>query len=121
MFFVVPKTLKRGFALNDDGYRTIIYTQNLNIAQPLKKKTRYSDTILYIQIRGVFFVLLIVRIFFDEHFPSCIRPPQSSGPRFTYTHLFRCGTILWKHTKKKTASKSFMTSSIHRKENLAFD
>ena len=36
--FVVPTTLKRGFALSDDGYRTIIYTQNFNIAEPLEKK-----------------------------------------------------------------------------------
>ena len=70
VFFVVPKTLKRGFALSDDGYRTIIYTQNLNIAQPLKKKTCYSDTILYIQIRGFFLVLLIVRIFSISIFPA---------------------------------------------------
>ena len=37
VYFIVPTTLKRGFALSDDGYRTTIYTQNL--------KTQNSRTI----------------------------------------------------------------------------
>lgn len=88
MYFVVPTTLKRGFALSDDGYRTIIYTQNFNIAEPLKK-TKHALVTQFIYGNYRFFVLLIVLIFFCPHFSSCIRPAQVSGPRFTDTRLFR--------------------------------
>lgn len=122
--FVVPTTLKRGFALSDDGYRTIIYTQNFNIAEPLeKKKTCFSDTIHISKLQV--FILLIVGIFFCLHFPSRIRPAQVSGPRFTDTHLFRPitrykGTKDYhaiKQRKKTLQINHFMTFNIH----LAFD
>ena len=66
--FVVPTTLKRGFALSDDGYQTIIYTQNFNIAEPLKKKKHALVTqFIY---RNYRFLFLLSAFFSVRIFPA---------------------------------------------------
>lgn len=82
--FVVLTTLKRGFALSDDGYRTIIYTQNFNIAEPLKKKKNmllWHN--LYIEIIG--FCSSYCRHFFLSTF-SQSHPPCTGIRSSFYRH-----------------------------------
>ena len=86
--FVVPTTLKRDFALSDDGYRTIFYLR-ISIKKNHKRKKKHALVTQFTYRNYRFFVLLILRIFFSPHFPSRIRSAQVSGPRFTDTHLFR--------------------------------
>ena len=64
--FVVLTTLKRGFALSDDGYRTIIYTQNFNIAVPLNKKKKHAFVTQFIY-RNYRFLFFLLSAFFSVH------------------------------------------------------
>lgn len=111
--FVVLTTLKRGFALSDDGYRTIIYTQNFNIAEPLKKKKHaFVTQFIYRNYRFSFFLF---SAFFSVHiFPvasALHRYPvlvlQTLSCFVVWLDIKEQKIIMLSNKEKKTANKSF--------------